>query len=146
MSLAIRLTPHELEAYDELACRTLHEAMQIGDGALLYLQHYVRDALRNTYDLPNAFGDEACRCVNVSYTGVSDVLHGALEAGGARVALAWHLRADGRLQCSMRSTREVDCSAFAEQYGGGGHAQASGFSLASDAPFAKRLLAGATGA
>jgi nanoRNase/pAp phosphatase (c-di-AMP/oligoRNAs hydrolase) len=142
VSLWIRLIPHELEAYDALSQHSLSDIAQAADGASKYLRHYVRDALRNAYDVPGLFAgsDETVRCVNVSYTGISDVLHGALEAGGVRLALGWHLTVEGRIACSLRSTSDVDCSVFAKAHGGGGHAQASGFSVAAASPFARLLL------
>lgn len=142
VSLYVRLAPHDLDAYDAMSMMPLEAVVREGQGAKRYLEHYVRDALRNAYDVPGFFGgsDEVVRCVNVSYTGISDVLHGALEAGGVRVALGWHLSADGHIACSLRSTKDVDCSAFAKTYGGGGHAQASGFRVPADSSLASRLL------
>lgn len=39
---------------------------------------------------------------------------------------------DSVVRCSIRSTELVDCSAIAKQFGGGGHKQASGFSMSLD--------------
>jgi phosphoesterase RecJ-like protein len=39
----------------------------------------------------------------------------------------WHL--DEKLKVSMRSRQDVDVSGIARLFGGGGHAQAAGFSL-----------------
>lgn len=148
VSLRIRLTPHELSAYDALAVKPLNEIIVEGAGAKLYLDHYVKDALRTFYDIQNLFGDgQTVRCVNVSYTGVSDVLNDALDLHvdyaycPVGVALAWHVAADGAFNCSLRSKPSVDCSEYAKAYGGGGHAQAAGFKLASSAhPLARRLM------
>lgn len=140
ISLWVRLTPHELEAYDELSKHSLSRIMQAADGAQKHLDHYVRDALRNTYDLRNLFEDETVRCVNVSYTGVSDVLNAALADSTVKVALAWHRSKEGTLRCSLRSTAPYDCSRFAKAHGGGGHAQAAGFQLAVDCELAQRLI------
>jgi len=42
--------------------------------------------------------------------------------------LVWFLREDGKVQWSLRSTREsgIDVSKIAEKHGGGGHATAAG--------------------
>lgn len=140
ISLMVRLTPHELPAYDALAELPLPEVLDLARGAKRHLDHYVRDAVRNAYDLRKLFDDETVRCVNVSYTGVSDVLHAALSAGGVRVALGWHVNKSGELYCSLRSNDDVDCSVFAQQHGGGGHAQASGFRTSVNSPIAHRLF------
>jgi hypothetical protein len=148
VSLRVRLTEHTLEAYDQLARRDKLDMYNEARGAKMHLDHYVRDALRNTYDLARLWESEVVRCVNVSYTGVSDVLNGALLAVDkpqpVRIALGWHLSIgdDGvpRLNVSLRSTSDYDCSPFARAYGGGGHAQASGFRLDLDSLLAQRLM------
>lgn len=140
LSLRIRLTPHDLDAYDALAAQREEDVLAEAEGAKIYLDHYVQDALRNSYVLENVYEGEAVRCVNVSYTGISDVLHGALADGATRVALGWHVSAGGGIACSLRSTKDYDCSRMAKCYGGGGHAQASGFRLWAIDALAQRLI------
>jgi len=41
-------------------------------------------------------------------------------------AVSYFIRADGIVQLSIRSRKDFDCSPIAKQFGGGGHAQASG--------------------
>lgn len=137
ISLRIRLEPHELEAYDALAQWSLESVTTEALGAKRYLDHYVKDVHRNLYHV-----DALNRlvAVNCAYTGVSDVLNEALKVTGADIALGWHLDADGKLACSLRSKPGVDCSDLAKSFGGGGHAQAAGFSLSIDHPFAYRLI------
>jgi hypothetical protein len=137
VSLRIRLEPHELEAYDALAQWSLESVTTEALGAKRYLDHYVKDVHRNLYHV-----DALNRlvAVNCAYTGVSDVLNEALKVTGADIALGWHLDADGKLACSLRSKPGVDCSDLAKSFGGGGHAQAAGFSLSIDHPFAYRLI------
>lgn len=139
-SLRIRLTPHTIEAFDELARRSIYDILPEAAGAKLYLEHYVRDALRNSYVLEDVFEGEAVRCVNLSYTGISDVLNGALDLGDVKLALGWHIASDGQVQCSLRSVPGYDCSRFATLMGGGGHAQASGFRMFHGERLAQRLF------
>jgi len=140
ISLRIRCQPMKLDAWDALLKAGKDQALEEGRGAKLHLDHYVRVALRNMYTLPDVHEGLSAACVNVSYEGVSDVLHAALEQSGLKLALAWCLTKGGELACSARSAEDVDCSVFAKSLGGGGHAQASGFSLAMDHPMARRLL------
>lgn len=146
LSLFIRLQPHTLEAYDALLKLPIESALVEAAGAKKYLDHYVRDALRNAYDLPSLHEDETVRCVNVSYTGISDVLNAALSSGEVRCALGWHMsKSDtpgerAKLACSLRSAKGYDCTPFARAHGGGGHAQAAGFRLELDSPLAQRLM------
>lgn len=141
ISLRIRLTPHILEEYDRLSETPLGEVLNEGIGGLLYLKHYVSSALQNAYDIRGLFGDEeTVRCVNVTYTGISDVLNGALAKGDVQVALGWFLSEAGDLYCSLRSTKPFDCSVYAKANGGGGHAQASGFRTPVTSRLGQQLL------
>ena len=47
----------------------------------------------------------------------------------AQFSVSWFLRRDGRVQVSLRSRADFDCSVVARTYGGGGHRQSSGFSI-----------------
>lgn len=152
LSLFIRTTSHELASWDAIAALRREDALSMALGCQLYLQHYVRDALRQAYTFEMQWSDpdewddsKALRstsivAVNVSYTGVSDVLNAALDAHAVPVALGWHLAADGQLNCSLRSVKSFDCSKIARARGGGGHAQAAGFRLTIDHPLADELL------
>jgi hypothetical protein len=152
LSLFIRSAPHELGAWDGMAQMDLSAAVGMAEGCKRYLDHYVADAMRQAYELtlnwshPDEWDDYKAQrftravCVNVSYTGVSDVLNAALEAyPEAEMALGWHLGADRHLNCSLRSRPGYDCSAFARAHGGGGHARASGFRLSLDRARAQEI-------
>jgi len=140
LSLRIRLTEHTLEAWDALSSAPMDSLLAEAKGAHLYLKHYVRDALRNLYIVEDADGTGLrMACVNVTYTGVSDVLNAALEQSGESIALGWQRTKDGSVNCSLRSKPGTDCSEFAKRFGGGGHAQASGFRLPVNSTFAAWL-------
>lgn len=143
VALRIKIVPHTLAAYDALAKRTLTSILAEAFGAQLYVDHYVIEVLRNLYKLDNVDGQgSVAACVNVPYTNVSDVLHAALKLTDLHVAIGWHMRPDKQLDCSVRSRSPYDCSVLAKQHGGGGHAQAAGFRVASDSSIAQRLMFG----
>ncbi len=64
----------------------------------------------------------------------ADDLDGLVEFArsvqGTRLALLFRSLANGKTKVSFRSVGDVDVSAFAAQFGGGGHAKASGASIA----------------
>jgi phosphoesterase RecJ-like protein len=84
----------------------------------------------------------------------ADDLDGFVELArsvqGTRLALLFRTLANGRIKVSFRSVGGVDVSAFATRFGGGGHAKASGASIAGSLDdvqrdvltAARRLLAG----
>lgn len=53
----------------------------------------------------------------------------ARSVQGTRLALLFRTLANGRIKVSFRSVGDVDVSAFAARFGGGGHAKASGASI-----------------
>ena len=64
----------------------------------------------------------------------ADDLDGLVEQArsvqGTRMALLFRTLASGRIKVSFRSVGDVDVAAFAQPFGGGGHAKASGASIA----------------
>jgi phosphoesterase RecJ-like protein len=66
--------------------------------------------------------------------GTADDLDGFVELArsvqGTRLALLFRTLANGRIKVSFRSVGDLDVSAFATRFGGGGHAKASGASIA----------------
>jgi len=66
--------------------------------------------------------------------GVSaDDLDGLVElarsVAGTRMALLFRTLSSGKIKVSFRSVGDVDVAAFAQPFGGGGHAKASGASI-----------------
>jgi phosphoesterase RecJ-like protein len=63
----------------------------------------------------------------------ADDLDGLVEFArsvqGTRLALLFRTLANGKIKVSFRSVGDVDVSAFAAEFGGGGHAKASGASI-----------------
>jgi len=67
--------------------------------------------------------------VNTSCFG-SEIAHKLLETHpDSKFAAYYFTRVDGKVQWGLRSRKDFDCSEVAKQYGGGGHAQASGFEV-----------------
>ena len=66
-----------------------------------------------------------------------DVVNGCFRIVGVECAFIAHEQMDGRVKVSFRSRGDVDVAAVAEQFGGGGHRQASGAIL--DGPFDQGL-------
>lgn len=68
--------------------------------------------------------------------GTSEDLDGAVEharaIGGTRIALFFRDLGHGKVKVSFRSIAGTDVNRFARQFGGGGHAQASGALIAGD--------------
>ena len=74
-----------------------------------------------------------------------DVVNGCFRIVGVECAFIAHEQRDGRVKVSFRSRGDVDVAAVAEQFGGGGHRQASGAVF--DGPFDQglsRLIDGMT--
>lgn len=59
----------------------------------------------------------------------SDVGH-VLATQSGTFGLLWFIDSDGRCRCSLRSNGDYDVSAIARVFGGGGHKNAAGFTVA----------------
>ena len=55
-----------------------------------------------------------------------DIINMMLSVGGTEAAVILVEQPKGGFKVSLRSRCELDCSAIAEQFGGGGHAKAAG--------------------
>ena len=58
-----------------------------------------------------------------------DIINMTLAVGGTEVAVILVEQRNGGYKVSLRSRCELDCSAIAEQFGGGGHKKAAGATL-----------------
>jgi len=73
--------------------------------------------------------------VNAPYLNTSELVgslaeHPQGEGGRVPFAAGWFQRADGKYQYSLRSRGDFDVAALAETFGGGGHKNAAGFTVA----------------
>jgi len=72
----------------------------------------------------------------------ADDLDGFVELArsvqGTRLALLFRTLANGKIKVSFRSVGDVDVSAFASRFGGGGHAKAAGASIAGSLDLVQR--------
>lgn len=112
----------------------------IADGGILLKAHYanVESVIRGgsrrceimSPGLQKAYGTDTlyCLAVNCPPHLQSDVGHRlALETG--TFALLWYLDKYNLCKCSLRSTPEFDTTELAENFGGGGHKTATGFTI-----------------
>lgn len=107
-------------------------AAELGVGSLAYIDYYTRSVIAERQDGVLEFEDRNYQVsvLNIPYAGVSEA-GSALVSLGYEIGMAWFERGDGITQFSLRSLKggDVDVSAIAKSYGGGGHASASGFQL-----------------
>lgn len=122
--------PFKFDAYAEcLQSSAVESLITQGSAIVRYIDSEVRTickhaAPRRLRSAPHL----TCKVVNTR-TWVSEV--GASLCADADIAVMWHMDHDtGAWRVSLRSRQGVDCTEVARIYGGGGHEQAAGFSLA----------------
>ncbi|MEN6458626.1 MAG: DHH family phosphoesterase [Thermoguttaceae bacterium] len=69
-----------------------------------------------------------------------DIINMTLAVGGTEMAVILVEQPHGGFKVSLRSRCEVDCSAVASQFGGGGHRRAAGAFLADPLDLAKKKI------
>ncbi len=117
--------PFTIEAWDELDGADIRSVKVAGDGALAHINHYVREAVKQAQT--GILQGYRTAVLNVPYLNCSEV--GNELAKTHEVSLTWFERGDGIVQFSLRSIGDIDVSAIAKVFGGGGHKNAAGFQL-----------------
>ena len=94
--------------------------------------HLLRDALA-TLEVDSAIGlgwlsvpADALERYKLKGEELDGIVEYARSIAGTRLALFFRDLGHGRVKISFRSTGNVDANCFARQFGGGGHARASG--------------------
>lgn len=134
VSAYIATVPRTFEAWDQLAIDAeptlagLSNAMIAGKHILQYISLFGEHACEQAR--VESLGEFKIPTINVPYMNCSDHVNMLLEKfQDAPFAAGYFRRADGRWQFSLRSRPGFDVSEIAKRYGGGGHAQASGFDV-----------------
>lgn len=122
---ALSTYPFSFKVWDYLATINPEELVEMGTGIMAYQTQCVTRAAANAFEVKVAGYDVLC--VNVAEaTLISDVA-GEL-AKGRPFGLSFAYLSPGVVQWSLRSREsELDVSAIAKQFGGGGHKKAAGF-------------------
>lgn len=121
--------PRTVEEWDCLTQLDPGDVENLGEGVRQYIEYYTRCVLE--FVSPGILGGCAVGVLNIPYVGVSESCNAVVKLG-YDIGLAWFERNDGQIQFSLRSNKDgsnVDVSAIAKEYGGGGHRNASGFQL-----------------
>lgn len=128
----IMALPHTIQAWSVLDTMTFGDALLLGRGACMHVDHYIEKVCAQAY--PGVHRGLKLSIVNAPYLNISDVANRLCEQG-ADVGVGWFVRGDGLMQFGLRSLGDLDVSLIAKSYGGGGHRNASGFQV----PFAEGL-------
>ena len=127
VNAAIGSYPRELDVWDELARRPWQELAREGLPLLRAMHTDVERALRFAH--PLRIGSLELEAVN-SLHHRSHIGHAVAERAAYGAPLAAVYRIVGtRVDVSLYSIGELDVSAIAARYGGGGHRNAAGFSV-----------------
>nr|DAO09389.1 MAG TPA: exopolyphosphatase-related protein [Caudoviricetes sp.] len=100
-----------------------------GDFGLLVQQNQINLLLENTTDIVYPLDGKVLKgkAVNVNQFFTSDIGNQLVRQKGVDFALTYSYNGE-YWKCGLRSKTDVDVSKIASAFGGGGHAQASGFS------------------
>ncbi len=117
-----------LEAWDKANEMSFKDAVRAGQ----WIERYIRatgEKLHETAKFEVLHGHRV-PTMNIAHVNASEHLNGLLEKhADAPFVASYFRREDGLWQFSLRSRKGFDVSEIAKHYGGGGHAQAAGFTL-----------------
>lgn len=131
--------PRTMESWDGMLAflsigleDSITQVTKLGKGVRQYIEYYTRSVIAERQEGILAFENRNYRvaALNIPYAGVSEAGNALVELG-YDIGLAWFERGDGQTQFSLRSKKggDVDVSAIAKNYGGGGHQSAAGFQV-----------------
>lgn len=122
--MALQMYPFDFEVWDEI-CHDIPTLKREGEICLRLSAQQVDTICRNTQW--KVIGGHTVPAVNTSLYS-SEVCHRLCDRYPEAPFTAYYFdRGDGKRQWGLRSVGDFDVSAVAEQYGGGGHKNASGF-------------------
>jgi oligoribonuclease NrnB/cAMP/cGMP phosphodiesterase (DHH superfamily) len=128
----LMVQPRTVETWNEITRIGVDDAYANGVGVRQYIDYYTRSVVAELQEGVLVFEGRNYRTavLNIPYAGVSEA-GSALVEKGYDIGLAWFERGDGVTQFSLRSKKggDVDVSAIAKSYGGGGHQSAAGFQM-----------------
>lgn len=127
-TIALRSYPQEFAVWDDLVDRGPASLIAEGTAIQRYYRLRVEEMKRSAY--AGTLGGVPIWITNAPYFAASEVAGELAERLGA--GACYFEVGQGRWAYSLRSRGEVDVSAIAKQFGGGGHKQAAGFTV--DAP------------
>jgi len=123
----ISTVPFTLEAYEELSEMDPQVVATKGEGILKYIHKYGLKAIDHA--VMRDIGGYAFWIINISYQNCSEHLDLMMDQKGFDRAAYFFLRDDGKWQFGLRSRGVFDVASIAKKYGGGGHKNASGFTV-----------------
>lgn len=126
VSAFIMALPHTIEAWKQLDSMGVADAVLLGKGARMQVDHYVEKVTAQSY--AGEWAGHSMKIVNAAYPNISDVGNALCEQGAA-IGVGWFIRGDGMMQFSLRSIGDLDVSELAKNHGGGGHKNAAGFQV-----------------
>jgi len=125
ISSYIMALPHTVEAWAELDTITPEQAADKGRAIKLHVDHYIEKAVAQRQ--LGSLAGRSVAIVNAQYMNISEV--GEVLCRHAEIGMGWFERGDSFIQFSLRSRGDLDVSAIAKTYGGGGHKNAAGMQV-----------------
>ena len=117
-----------MENWDTINALTIEVVANSGRIIRRYIETYIEKAAEHA-ETGTHLGTPVV-ALNVPYMNASETADYLLKAHpSAAYSMTYFRRNDGRWQYSLRSRSDFDVSEVAQNYGGGGHAQAAGFDI-----------------
>ncbi len=124
----MRTVPHTFEAWDKLYAEFESGLNEVG-GKARAIEDYFQNQIRFNAPVADVIQFEGHRCpiINCNTTFISEMCHYLHETHNTEIAMSYFINQEAEVICSLRSKGNVDVSAIAKKFGGGGHHNAAGF-------------------
>jgi len=126
VNLYLQALPHDFKVWDGLKDTRLEAVASRGEAIEMHVDKKLAELAAEARTV--GMDGRAVPFVNAPQMYASELLNGL--AKGWEFAVGWSQRGDGKYVFQLRTVRtDVDVSAIAKRYGGGGHKTAAGFVL-----------------
>jgi len=126
----IRTMPHSFPAWDILNTEFETDLSGVIDKAKAIEKYFQNQILFNAPIAGKIFmGGELCPVINCNTTFISEMCHYLHETHKTEIAGSYFINKENEVIFSLRSKGNIDVSAIAKNYGGGGHHNAAGFKI-----------------
>lgn len=136
-TIALRSYPQDFGIWDELIRRGPDSLIEEGHSIQRYYRLRVEELKRSAY--LTTIAGHPCAVANAPYFAASEVAGELAGLNGASFGACYFEVEKSRWQYSLRSRSDFDVSEIARKYGGGGHKNASGFTVDAPIHFLDRL-------
>jgi oligoribonuclease NrnB/cAMP/cGMP phosphodiesterase (DHH superfamily) len=135
----LRTFERTLKNWDTIAGMRISQVVVMGAAITAYIENKVAETVAMCASRIS-IGDLDGYIANAPYSIASDLGNALARRKGSQFGMTWYVTSSKKVVFSLRSIGDVDISAIAKKFGGGGHKNAAGFVMNFESPEIRRFI------